>query len=252
MRPYLIVSNRADFINNIIESITDSKFLLENQDNLPFNFYYIKPEDSKKTVSIKQIQDAQDFIYSKPVNALSKYLIIDSAEKLTIEAQNSLLKVLEEPPEYLTIFLIADSKSKLLKTILSRVIVFTDYYSFENYEKDNLELIKEATWLLQCNQSERLDWLEQNKLNIKDRHYSVRLLKAWLITFHYISVNYLFQKNFINSNDATVELSIDNLKRLQKTNAFIEKNINLIISNNLNPEFFIEVVLFNKLDSRIL
>lgn len=49
-----------------------------------------------------------------------KIFIIDEAEKLNEEAQNALLKTIEEPPEYIIIFLLTDNKMRLLETVRSR------------------------------------------------------------------------------------------------------------------------------------
>ena len=49
-----------------------------------------------------------------------KIYIINQAESMTIEAQNALLKTLEEPPEYAIIILITSNKESLLDTIKSR------------------------------------------------------------------------------------------------------------------------------------
>lgn len=61
-------------------------------------------------------------IYEKPVTSNRKVYIINNSDTMTKEAQNSLLKVLEEPPEYASIILIASNENKLLNTIRSRCI----------------------------------------------------------------------------------------------------------------------------------
>ena len=58
-------------------------------------------------------------IIVKPHNQYKIY-IINQAESMTIEAQNALLKTLEEPPEYAIIILITSNKEALLDTIKSR------------------------------------------------------------------------------------------------------------------------------------
>ena len=67
--------------------------------------------------------------------------IIDEAETLNTASQNTLLKTLEEPPQYITIILIASNISTLLTTILSRVnqVPFEGVSNLElkKYIKDN-------------------------------------------------------------------------------------------------------------------
>ncbi|MCR4671840.1 MAG: DNA polymerase III subunit delta' [Lachnospiraceae bacterium] len=61
-------------------------------------------------------------VAEKPYYGGRKVYIIDEAEKLTAEAQNAMLKTLEEPPAYAVILLLANSTEPLLPTILSRCV----------------------------------------------------------------------------------------------------------------------------------
>ena len=54
-----------------------------------------------------------------------KILIVDGAESMTVQAQNALLKTLEEPSGRVVIFLLATDRSRLLRTILSRSVPIT-------------------------------------------------------------------------------------------------------------------------------
>ncbi|MBQ7942544.1 MAG: DNA polymerase III subunit delta' [Lachnospiraceae bacterium] len=58
----------------------------------------------------------------KPYSSAYKIYIMDEAEKMNIQAQNALLKTLEEPPEYAVIFLLTTNIDILLPTILSRCV----------------------------------------------------------------------------------------------------------------------------------
>ena len=59
-------------------------------------------------------------VFLKPRNARRKIFIIEYGDELSVEAQNALLKVLEEPPSYVTFIICVTSKEKLLSTVLSR------------------------------------------------------------------------------------------------------------------------------------
>ncbi|MDF2942887.1 MAG: hypothetical protein K0S01_1745 [Herbinix sp.] len=61
-------------------------------------------------------------IQVKPYNSPYKIYIIDDADKLTEQAQNALLKTMEEPPEYAIILLLVSNISIILPTILSRSV----------------------------------------------------------------------------------------------------------------------------------
>lgn len=62
-------------------------------------------------------------IQIKPYQSQYKIYIIDSADKMTENAQNALLKTIEEPPEYAIVLLLACSTQNLLPTVLSRCVV---------------------------------------------------------------------------------------------------------------------------------
>ncbi len=59
----------------------------------------------------------------KPYQGPRKIYIVPEAEKMTLQAQNALLKTLEEPPAYAVIMLLTSSTEVLLQTILSRCVV---------------------------------------------------------------------------------------------------------------------------------
>lgn len=74
------------------------------------------------SIKIAQIRELQERIYEKPIASSKKVIVIDDSDKMTEEAQNGLLKTLEEPPEYAIIILIATNENKLLNTIKSRCL----------------------------------------------------------------------------------------------------------------------------------
>ena len=83
------------------------------------DFMIIEPEDGK-TIKIEQVRFLQEKIAEKPVTSKKKVYILSQSETMTREAANSLLKTLEEPPEYAVIILTTSNESKLLTTIKSR------------------------------------------------------------------------------------------------------------------------------------
>ncbi|MEW5950827.1 MAG: hypothetical protein GX447_06600 [Elusimicrobia bacterium] len=83
-----------------------------------------EPEEKQKTIKIDTLREIASFAYEKPYISSDKFIIIDKAETMTHEAQNSLLKILEEPPQSAKIILISNDKNLLLQTIVSRVFPF--------------------------------------------------------------------------------------------------------------------------------
>ncbi|MCC0685041.1 DNA polymerase III subunit delta' [Clostridioides sp. ZZV15-6383] len=95
-----------------------SKLLLgyENLENSP-DYVLIKPDGN--SIKIAQIRNLQSDIVVRPHKEYKIY-VINNAEKMTVEAQNALLKTLEEPPNYAIIILVTNNKESLLETIKSR------------------------------------------------------------------------------------------------------------------------------------
>ena len=82
------------------------------------DFKLITPDGNN--IKIEQIRDLTKAVYEKPIVSARKVYIIDDSNLMTKEAQNSLLKTLEEPPEYVTIILICSNENLFLPTIKSR------------------------------------------------------------------------------------------------------------------------------------
>ncbi|MFQ5835575.1 MAG: DNA polymerase III subunit delta', partial [bacterium] len=78
----------------------------------------ITPEEG--SIKIEQIRDLKREAGYKLFEGKKKVWIIEEADKLTLEAANSLLKILEEPPPDVVFILISEIPEKLLPTILSR------------------------------------------------------------------------------------------------------------------------------------
>jgi DNA polymerase III subunit delta' len=84
----------------------------------------VPPDPPQMMVKVDQVRKVIETIYYKPTEGRERiYIFTDSA--FMKEAANSLLKVLEEPPEFATIFLLTKNPGELLPTIRSRSMVFT-------------------------------------------------------------------------------------------------------------------------------
>ena len=79
--------------------------------------------EKPNSIGVGEIRRMRADLQIKPYSNARKVYIVPDAEKLTVPAQNALLKTLEEPPEYAVIILIANGLSAFLPTILSRCVV---------------------------------------------------------------------------------------------------------------------------------
>lgn len=75
---------------------------------------------TKKEIGIDQARDLKRFVALQAISADRKVAIVDDADRLSIAAQNALLKTLEEPPGAAMLILITASPGALLTTVRSR------------------------------------------------------------------------------------------------------------------------------------
>ena len=79
----------------------------------------IPPDPPQMMIKVDQVRRVIETIYYRPAEAKERVYIFTDAAFMK-EAANSLLKILEEPPEFATIFLLAENPGELLPTIRSR------------------------------------------------------------------------------------------------------------------------------------
>ncbi len=127
MHSFLIISKNKE---NAKEKAL--KFLKDKDiDRLDISFF-----ESEKQIGIPDIKTIQQNIYLKPIKSKEKAIVISAIQGLTIEAQNSLLKLLEEPPANTIIVLLIESIDLVLPTIKSRCnIIELNNRNNENNDK---------------------------------------------------------------------------------------------------------------------
>lgn len=149
---YLFIGNEgigkkliAKEFAKIILCLNDNKYCNEcksciefDTDNNP-DFKIIELDGN--SIKIEQIREFQRKVTEKPIISNKKVYIINDSDKMTTEAQNCLLKTLEEPPEFVTIILIGSNESAFLSTIKSRCMILhfdkIPNEEIERYLKEN-------------------------------------------------------------------------------------------------------------------
>ncbi len=80
--------------------------------------------EKPNTISVDDIRSQiNNDVAIKPYSGPKKIYIMNEGEKMTVQAQNALLKTLEEPPEYVVILILTSNVNALLSTIQSRCVV---------------------------------------------------------------------------------------------------------------------------------
>ena len=89
-----------------------------------------------KTITLDQMNEIKKFSQYNSLRNSKKFVIINPADTMNKEAQNSLLKILEEPPKNFHFFLICENHTSLLQTILSRC-QHIQFHRLKNSELEN-------------------------------------------------------------------------------------------------------------------
>lgn len=84
------------------------------------DLHWLRPSGPGGQVGIGQVRELASALALLPVEGGARVAIVEAAHRLNEDAQNALLKTLEEPPAGVTILLVADDEERLLPTVRSR------------------------------------------------------------------------------------------------------------------------------------
>jgi DNA polymerase-3 subunit gamma/tau len=102
------------------ESLSTDQSAVKHTDSIVKNAFKLEDDCMSETIPIAQVRKAAYWSRLSP-SGKRKTLIIENADRMKDEARNSLLKLLEEPPESINIILSAKRRESMLATILSRL-----------------------------------------------------------------------------------------------------------------------------------
>lgn len=189
------------------------------------DIYYLTSETS---IGIKEIRELESKISLRPVLATHKIALIADAEKLTTEAQNALLKTLEEPPDYVNLILLVKDADLLLSTITSRCQIINlavKNKEFSKQEFQELEILFEE--LIKNRVGERL---EKTAELAKTREDALKFIENSLMFWRQILLNKYNKTSDINNSALQNQLSSSQIltiiKSTRETQILLQKNIN--------------------------
>ncbi len=201
---------------------------------------YIEPTD-KTVISAEQARSIVSDAYIKPFESKKKVYIINDGAKLNDFSQNCLLKILEEPPEYVVFIIIATSESVLLQTVLSRCTLVR----FPVVSKDVSKNFIQSNYPDYINQADLLYSLSSGlpgviKTIIDNPDYddlrreSFKMLIP-LMSRHRISAYDIC--NFLEQNKDNAELIIDFWQGYLRDIMLIQNgNERLVVNNDMQDE----------------
>lgn len=187
----LLISPSPDKRIEEIEKVLSSFGITKNHPDL---LYF--PQDAK--LGVEQARKIKLHFSLKPYRAKGRAVVLEDAANLTVEAQNALLKTLEEPPPEAILILGTASDVKLLPTILSRceIVRLQVTAGPRRGGQQEINYTKEIEMLLSAKIDERFVYIEKLKekgeflqalvgyfhqnlsSHIKDREFLAELLTA--------------------------------------------------------------------------
>lgn len=196
---------------------------------------YVEPTD-KKVISAEQARQIVTDAYIKPFESQKKVYIISDASKLNDFSQNCLLKVLEEPPEYVVFIIIATTETLLLQTVLSRCTVVR----FPAVDKETVNKYLKNHYPDYINQSDLLYSLssgapENIKKIIDNPDYEVIRKESFkmlipLLSRHKLSAYTVCE--FMENNSDNAELIIDFWQSFLRDIMIVQNDSHSLICNN--------------------
>jgi DNA polymerase-3 subunit delta' len=223
-------------------------------------------EPLEKEIQIAQIRDLNWKLYLKPYSAPFKVAILNQAHLMNSEAQNCLLKTLEEPRGNTILILIAESSELLLPTIVSRCEGIKFYQVKQEIIQKYLEEqgvldkeIKEISQISQGRPGIAVDFLA-NPEAVKERGERVKELNSLLksdLASRFQYAKKISQepnlKDVLNIWLAYFREELLNGLKLQKPIAFLNKTKNilwriqstnsLLESTNINTKLALEILM---------
>jgi len=218
-----------------------------------FDITTLEPEEDKQVITIDQIRNLQHQLSLRPYAAKFKTGIILEAQRMTAEAQNALLKTLEEPPAHSVLILTAPSTKNLLPTITSRcqTIRLRPEIDLEVESEEHQRAVEEFLRLLQSGRGERLAWAEENKPSLNSQLSTLNLLEVWISVLRdLLLTNSDHQELVLNSavNNLTIQQFNNSVKSIHILTEALERTIetkNLIARTNVSPRLALEVLLLD-------
>lgn len=188
-------------------------------------------KDAKQSIGIEEVKQMQKKIVLMPIKSKNKAVIIEDAHLLTKEAQNALLKVLEEPPANTIMILGSQSQEALLPTILSRCQIITlEEEKLKFTEKQKADLTEFITALPEMKIGDRL---KKAELIAKDKEKALAWVEKIIIVVREQTISSV---NPGETGESLLESNIIMLQTFQKLHTTLK-------TTNVNPRFAIESTL---------
>ncbi len=206
-QPYLLIGQKED--SQILQILTNLEIDLD-----------LKSQDFIRITPVKEfsIKDSRLIIKKSSLSPLfskNKVILVENFTNPSHQAQNSLLKILEEPPLSTLIILLSETKNNILPTILSRVIT-VDFHSkpSSNSEQSSVEAFISQITSSELSLGQKLmllDKMKEVELKILIKDLQITLNKPNLNKSELFLVKSLLDINNLVKVNVKSRLILDNI-----------------------------------------
>ncbi len=209
MQSFLINSSDNSFINSKIDSLKKELSVSI------YNYHFITPSPS---IGIEEIRKLITIINRKSYGGGNRLIYIESFDKATIEATNSILKILEEPPPGTYIVLSCINLNNLIPTIISRCQIIHDNHKSTESELKNFEkTVNLIKLIINSSPGKRLLIAGES---VKTRDSALNLLNSMLI-----SLDLCLKEEKVELTLSKIEI-ITLISKISSAISYLEKNVN--------------------------
>lgn len=197
-------SEIAAYIHKNLKSTNKQPLIVENY-------------EKNKSIGIDDIRSIQStlFLKANKSEGISRMMVIDRAERLTVEAQNALLKLIEELPRSTVICLSVRSSSTLLDTIRSRCFIIP---------------------VLPISMEQAMNWAQQNE------HDEAKAKRAFSIS----EGNYTLYKELLADDNHALFYEIKNAKDFFASTVFRrQKMLEISVDKQNDTELFLKSLMLS-------
>ena len=228
------------------------KSCIEFDSNNNPDFFCLEPDGN--SIKIDMIRELQKNIQEKPIISSRKVYIINDADKMTKDAQNCLLKTLEEPPEFASIILVGENENEILATIKSRCMIL--HFNPIDDEKMKNYLSKNYNMQVSSNQLDLFQGSIGKAISLKDKQDTYLKIEELIENMENKNIiNIVKQAEILyKSKDEISEMldyiNIILLKKAKKDERYtnciqIVENTKRRLNQNANYDMSIDNMLFN-------
>lgn len=229
------------------------KSCIEFDTNNNPDFKIIEPDGN--SLKIEQIREFQRKVSEKPIISNRKVYIINDSDKMTTEAQNCLLKTLEEPPEFVTIILIGANENSFLSTIKSRCMIL----HFDDISNQIIEKYLEENYQTKINSKIMIDAFQGSigkAIQLKEKQDDYEKIENIIYNLEkkdkidIINMSEFIYKAKEEKNDILEYMNIVFLNLARKSNKYAEcikiiEDTKIRLQSNANYDMSVDNMLFN-------